>query len=232
MRDFFTPKILGEFSPQGRQSPPFGLKLDSRLAAVVSLVRVGSSVADIGSDHALLPCFLWQCGFTDIIATDINPGPLEFARKTLQKYDATGVQLLQTDGLRGVPPRDDIIIAGLGGETIAKILADCENAHKKPNSNTRFILQPMTKHEELRRGLYRAGFEILAEIFAVSAKKFYTIIHAKFTGKTCEIDEIFAYIGKQNNPIYIKNRLEKIQKAAKGNPKFAVLAAEIERKFP
>ena len=190
-------------------------------------MRRGSSVADIGSDHALLPCYLWQSGWTDIIASDINEKPLVNAKKTLERYGATGVRLILSDGFSGLPPRDDIIIAGMGGETIAEMLGGC----RFKGTDTRFILQPMTRHEELRRGLYRLGFEIIEEKFAFCSKKTYTVIHARYTGEKCVISDVFAYTGKQGNQIYIKNTLNKIMKKAKGDPKFNELAEEIHKLY-
>ncbi|MDR2559475.1 MAG: class I SAM-dependent methyltransferase [Oscillospiraceae bacterium] len=154
------------------------IKLDERLAACAALVRRGSSVADIGTDHALLPVFLWQSGWTDIIATDIKPGPLESARKNIEKYSAD-IKLVLSDGFENLPPRDDIIIAGMGGETIAEILAGCR--HK--DENTRFILQPMTKQDRLRRSLDELGFNIVHEHNTYERTKVYTIIYARYMGE-------------------------------------------------
>jgi len=156
------------------------VKLDNRLAACAALVRRGKSVADIGTDHARLPVFLWQSGWTDIIATDIKTGPLEFAKRLVEKCGAE-VKLILSDGFENLPPRDDIIIAGMGGETIAEILSGCNYK----NADTRFILQPMTKQDRLRRSLNELGFEIIEEISAQCARKNYTIIYARY--KTEEI---------------------------------------------
>jgi tRNA (adenine22-N1)-methyltransferase len=77
-----------------------------------------------------------------------------------------------------LPPRDDIIIAGMGGETIAEILEGCK--HK--NSDTRFILQPMTKQDRLRKSLDELGYEIIKEILVPCTKKTYIVIYAKYKG--------------------------------------------------
>ncbi|MCL2020480.1 MAG: class I SAM-dependent methyltransferase [Oscillospiraceae bacterium] len=203
------------------------IKLDERLAACAALVRREARVADIGSDHAILPCFLLQNGWTNITASDINPKPLEHARKTLEKYGfgADTVRLVLSDGFEKIPPCDDVIIAGMGGETISEILTGC----RYKDENTRLILQPMTRHEELRRGLYRQGFEIISETFAYCSRKPYTVIYARFTGERREIDEAFAFIGKQDNPLYINLQIMKIKKLSKGNPRFNALAEEITK---
>jgi tRNA (adenine22-N1)-methyltransferase len=155
------------------------VKLDKRLAACAELVRCGSSVADIGTDHALIPIFLWQNGWSDIIASDMKPGPLNCARENIEKYGAD-VKLILSDGFGNLPPCDDIIIAGMGGETIAEILEGC----KHMNENTRFILQPMTKQERLRDWLTRNRFEVIHETLTYERKRKYTIIYAKLGEKT------------------------------------------------
>ncbi|MCL2697754.1 MAG: class I SAM-dependent methyltransferase [Oscillospiraceae bacterium] len=153
------------------------VKLDGRLAACAALVRRGSSVADIGTDHALIPVFLWQSGWTDIIASDIKQGPLESARRNAEKYGAD-VKLLLSNGFEKLPCRDDIIIAGMGGETIAEILAGC--VYK--DENTRFILQPMTRQDRLRRSLSEIGFGIVHETITYEHRRTYTVIYARYIG--------------------------------------------------
>ena len=60
------------------------IKLDSRLSSVASLVRRGSVVADIGTDHGYLICWLIQNGISPYgIAADLRKGPLENARNTV-----------------------------------------------------------------------------------------------------------------------------------------------------
>jgi tRNA (adenine22-N1)-methyltransferase len=154
------------------------VRLDKRLAACAALVRQGLSIADIGTDHALIPVFLWQNGWTDIIAADIKPGPLESARENIVKHGAN-IKLILSNGFENLPPRDDVIIAGMGGETIAEILAGCR--HK--DQNTRFILQPMTKQDRLRHSMSELGFEIIEEIIVPCTKKNYTIIYARYIGE-------------------------------------------------
>ena len=136
------------------------IKLDERLAAAASFVRTDRRICDVGTDHALLPCFLCEQGAMSVIASDVNANPLEAARANIEKYGFSDrITLLQSDGLRSVPPCDDIIIAGMGGELIAQIIGGCSFV----SGDTRFILQPMTKAEILRRYLYANGYEILQE---------------------------------------------------------------------
>ena len=57
------------------------ISISPRLNTIAQLVPVGSSVADIGTDHARLPIYLLQNRIARyVIATDVNPKPLEKAR--------------------------------------------------------------------------------------------------------------------------------------------------------
>ncbi len=186
------------------------VKLDPRLLTIAQMVRTGGKICDVGTDHALLPCYLYEKGAKSVIASDINDGPLKAAEATIAQYGAEGcVSVIKSDGLRSVPPCDDVIVAGMGGELIGRIVSECTFK----NENTRFILQPMTKAEILRRALYGNGFEIIEERTAISAGKIYTVMLVKFTGETAEISDKFAFFGKNNDEIYInsvKSRLEKL----------------------
>ncbi len=206
--------------------PDTGLivRLDARLQAIADFVRPDKIVADIGTDHALVPCYLKQQGQKLVIASDIGENPLKSAAKTMEYYGVTDIELILSDGLKGIKYADDIIIAGMGGETIVEILKGCHFA----NADTRLVLQPMTRHSELRRGLYQNGFEILEEKSASCDKKIYTIIYAYYTGVKQDVDDNFAYIGMQRDKEYIAEQLIKIRKKAKAIPDLERVAKEIE----
>jgi tRNA (adenine22-N1)-methyltransferase len=136
-------------------------QLSPRLAKIVELVRQGTTVCDIGTDHAFIPVFLANKGLNKkIYASDINSKPLEFACREVKRKNAA-VTLLLSDGLESIPPCDDVIIAGMGGELIAEIVENMPEEFK--TENLRLILQPMTKQEILRKRLNVAGFEIIFE---------------------------------------------------------------------
>ena len=56
------------------------IKLSQRLQAIADMVPQGSSVADVGTDHGFLPCYLAQNRQAEkVIACDINAQPLALA---------------------------------------------------------------------------------------------------------------------------------------------------------
>ena len=107
---------------------------------------------------------------------------MQAAEKTLVhaglKNKAT---LLLCDGLQAVPQKDvtDVVIAGMGGETIVHILSNC----KWIKNNVNLILQPMTKASVLRQWLSENGYNILQEKVVRETKFYYTILKAVYDGK-------------------------------------------------
>ena len=135
------------------------VKLTGRLSAAAALCRRGVIVCDVGTDHALLACYLAQNGAKEVIASDVKDGPLSAARRTIAEQGVTNVTAVLSDGLDRIDYADDVVICGMGGELIMKIISGCRFL----SEDTRFILQPMTKADTLRRELYRGGFDIIEE---------------------------------------------------------------------
>lgn len=153
------------------------ISLPDRLKAIAELVPKNSVTADIGTDHALLPIHLIQKGITgSVIASDIVDGPLESAKKNITAHGlADKITLIKSDGLTNVFPLSPktIIIAGMGGETIRDILADCDYCIK---ASPYLLLQPMTHTELLRQYLIENGYSILHETVIQQQHRFYVII--------------------------------------------------------
>lgn len=140
------------------------LCLSARLQLIADLIPHGSRLADIGTDHAYLPVWLVQQGRISFAAAcDVNAGPLERARSTAQRFGCTGALSFRLgDGLACVSPDevDTIVIAGMGGETIAAILTAAPWTN---GTDHRLLLQPMTKAELLRPWLAAHGYAIREE---------------------------------------------------------------------
>ncbi|NLT13462.1 MAG: SAM-dependent methyltransferase, partial [Clostridiales bacterium] len=119
------------------------LELSKRLQAIAAYVKQGSAVADIGTDHGYIPVYLAQHNIARrIIAADIRKRPLARAQLSSVEYGVDDrIEFRLTDGLDGLQEAglDTIIIAGMGGETIAGIL---ERAPWVLTENVRIILQP------------------------------------------------------------------------------------------
>ena len=103
---------------------------------------------------------------------------------------------LRTDGLVGVEAfaPDDVMIFGMGGELIARILAD---APWVKSEAVGLVLQPMTRIATLRAWLLENGFEITGETITLE-DKYYQTIAARYTGKTEQHTECELLIGRKN----------------------------------
>ena len=186
------------------------LRLDSRLAAAAGLCRRGVVVADVGTDHALLACYLAANGAASVIASDIRDGPLEAARKTVAQTGVKNVSVVKSDGLQGIDYADDVVICGMGGELIADIIGGCRFL----SESTRFILQPMTKADILRRRLYSEGFEICEERTAYDTKRAYVVMLVRYTGVCREIDDVLAFAGRVTDERFLRLTAQKLLKNA------------------
>ncbi len=156
-------------------------------------------MADIGTDHAYLPIFSVLSGIScSALASDINKGPCERANKNVRNYGLSDkINVICCDGLakaREFSP-DDIVIFGMGGELIAKIIDDAPFVRDK---NIRLILQPMTKSEVIREYLARSGFNIISEALSEAEGRQYFTICAEFDGEVREFDETEYLLGKFN----------------------------------
>lgn len=158
--------------------------LSPRLAVCASFVRPGSVVADIGTDHALLPVWLVREGIApSAIASDINEGPISRARQNIERCGMNDrVTAIVADGLRGIAPGQvgDIVIAGMGGDLIAAILSA---APWVKDGSLRLILQPMSHAERLREYLFENGFEVEKEQAVRDAGRVYSVMAARHTGQ-------------------------------------------------
>ncbi len=161
--------------------------LDARLLAVAAYIPAGAVVADIGADHALLTGYLIEeRGAARAFACDIAPGPLAAARARVRARGLEErIECRLTDGLAGLPLDEvtHVVIAGMGGESIAAILAACPAAR---DSRLTFVLQPMTKAERLRAALRRLGFVLASERGVAAGGRLYTVMTAKFSDRKPE----------------------------------------------
>ncbi|MBQ7335395.1 MAG: SAM-dependent methyltransferase [Clostridia bacterium] len=153
---------------------------DTRLCSAVPYLKRGGRVIDVGTDHAYLPVYLVREGIASrALACDINRGPIERARAHIAAAGLSDlIETMQTDGLCGTEgfAPDDIMVFGMGGELIVRILSDAEWIK---DLRIGLILQPMTRAHLLRRWLLENGFAITGESLTFE-QKYYQTIAARF----------------------------------------------------
>ena len=211
---------------------------DNRLLSAVSYLTRGGRCIDVGTDHAYLPIYLVSEGIVShAMACDINQGPLDSAKEHICSAGLeTQIDTFLTDGLQGLEAfdADDIMIFGMGGELIIKIL---DEAPWVRNEGIGLILQPMSRANLLRKYLVENGFEILGETLSQSGK-IYQTIHARFCGKSDSYTEEELLLGRRNieeNPplfsAFVAHELEVCKRVLKGKELSATACAEEERKM-
>lgn len=215
------------------------MTLDARLAMVAACIRPGSRLADIGTDHAYLPVWLVEAGVCpSAIASDLRPGPLESARRTVEAAGLSDrISLRLGDGLSTVQPgeAEDIAIAGMGGETIAAILAAAPLVQDKA---VRLVLQPMSRAEELRRFLLENGFSLLAERLVTDGAHLYPVMTAVYTQAPPPADALPIYAGafsvqegrpyRQRMAAHLRRRAAGIARAGGDAAEWLRLAGQLE----
>ena len=153
------------------------LPISKRLLCCASMVQPGSRVADIGTDHGYLGIYLLQSGAArHVIACDLRKDPLENARRNAKLFGVDGaMELRLTDGLEKILPDevDTVVMAGMGGDLIQKILSQCP---WRKREGLQFILQPQSAGNVLRRWLCEDGFEIQREEPVQDGHFLYTVM--------------------------------------------------------
>jgi tRNA (adenine22-N1)-methyltransferase len=138
------------------------------------MVPQGSRVADIGTDHALLPYHLLGSGrASHCIASDIRNGWPAGASPSER------LELRAGSGLRVLKPEDaiDVVaITGMGGRSIRRILDD---DYRHELGIRRAVVQPQKEAADVRRWCAENRYPIVAERMIFERKRYYVILAAE-----------------------------------------------------
>lgn len=180
------------------------VRLSARLQTVAGFVKPGSRIADIGTDHGYIPVYLAQTGrIQSALAMDVRTGPLMRAQAHIREYEERTyvrgyergdagaeyeeggppahichVETRLSDGLKELKPgeADTVIIAGMGGELIMRILDEGRHVW---DSVEHYILSPQSGLDKVRRFLAANGFAIEDEAMVKDEGKYYTVMSVK-----------------------------------------------------
>ncbi len=152
------------------------MKLHSKrllaIAQAIAQYKQGTILADIGTDHAYLPCFLYDQGVIEkAYACDVAKGPLVSSKQTIMTHHMEDQIIpLLGNGLDPIVDKDvDMIsICGMGGMLMIEIL----DAHKEMHDH-RFFLQANNGLSELRAYLEKHHFHIIDEDLVEDAHHIY-----------------------------------------------------------
>ncbi|MEG0307429.1 MAG: class I SAM-dependent methyltransferase [Clostridium sp.] len=171
--------------------------ISKRLKLISSLVTGVRTIVDVGTDHGYVPLDLLKSNEIDYaIASDINKGPVEKARKNLSDNNLSHkVDCRLGGGLKTVRPGEveAAVIAGMGGNLIRDILEESQDVFKKLEY---VIVQPVQNPEVLRAYLYKSGCEILDEWIIYDEEKYYEILKIKWGNNVKQVEPIYYEVSK------------------------------------
>ncbi len=151
-----------------------------RLAAIADLTAPCDTAADIGCDHAYLSILLVQENRAKrAVACDLRPGPLAAAKKNVERAGLSAqIDLRLADGLAELSPgeADAIVIAGMGGPLMQRILSEGEAAAKAARQ---LVLSPQSDAAAFRRFLWENGYVFLAEDMVCEDGRFYPLMRVR-----------------------------------------------------
>lgn len=155
------------------------MQLSLRLSAIAEMVTEGNRLVDVGCDHGYLPVYLiLEKKIPQAIAADVGKGPLSRAREHIHRYGLDDyIETRLSDGLKkiGREEGDTLVIAGMGGPLMEKILSEGEETRK---GFRELILQPQSDIPHVRKFLFENGYQIVNEEMVLEEGKFYPIMKA------------------------------------------------------
>lgn len=162
------------------------IKLSQRLTEVAAYLPKGAYFADIGSDHAYLPCYVCQRDETaKAIAGEVNEGPYNSAKDNIRKNNLQDkIEVRLGDGLEILNSSDEveqIVIAGMGGALITSIL---DRGKDKLAKVKRIIAQPNIDARKVRIWLHEHGFNLSNEQIVEENGHVYELLVADRSGET------------------------------------------------
>lgn len=173
--------------------------MSARLELIAKQINKDEKVLDVGTDHGLLPILLIDNKITkNIIASDVNIGPLNAAKKNIEdKGYQNDVQLVLTSGLNNIDVKDMdvIVIAGMGATTIGNIISE-------KSFDGRYIIHSTTHITDVRKYIQEIGHTIINEWVDQEGKIYNIVIETK--KGSMNLNEKEMYLG----PILMKKRKE------------------------
>lgn len=193
------------------------MKLSKRLNAIANMIIKQASnhdtLADIGTDHGYLPCFLVSENIIEkAYACDVAKGPLESSKETIRSMHLEEKVIpLLGDGLAPIlnHPVTMISISGMGGFLMVDIL----NTHleKLPQVHT-LVLQANICEYAVREYLSANGWKIVDEDIVKDLHHLYEIIVFKKTNIPVtynELDYNYGPILRTKQPELFKQKWER-----------------------
>lgn len=152
------------------------MRAKKRLRVILDLIdKKRFTVADVGTDHGFLAKMLIDEERAKIVyATDVSEGSLNKAKDLAKNNNMENkIICLLGDGFKPISQckLDYVVVAGLGGNEIIKILKETELSR-----NVKYIFQPVQNAVELRIFLNENSFNIKKDFIVEDKNKFYNTL--------------------------------------------------------
>ena len=163
--------------------------LDQRLSLAAALYEPCEWGADIGTDHAFLPCHLLRTGVCrHMIAADVSENALARARANLTRQRLIDrAEVILADGLDALTrPCGCVSVMGMGGELMGRIL-------RKGQDKLQGAVLVLGAHTELhlvRQAIRDVGYHIVQERLCKAAGRFYVFWRAEEGPADMTADEL------------------------------------------
>lgn len=153
--------------------------LSKRLQTVATYIPKRAYFADIGSDHAYLPCYVClQDSEARAIAGEVNEGPYQSAKRNVEQSNLSNrIDVRKGNGLKVLAENEveQVVIAGMGGSLITTILNE---GKKKLGAVNRIIAQPNVDAVAVREWFYKNGFDLVDEKILMEDGHIYEVLVA------------------------------------------------------
>lgn len=212
--------------------------LSNRLETILNMIPLSFCIADIGADHGLVSREIIKRNIAErVFAVENKIGPFKRLEKEVNSSLLTSrITLSLSSGISKLPSDvDTVVIAGMGGKLIAKILVDDKD--KLENVNY-LLVDGHSDLEYLRSSITKLGFKIEKEQILEEDEVFYEII--LFSKGECNYsdDELRfgPFLKEEKSSIFLKKWTKQVKKyqllledEKVSNERKIILKSEIER---
>ena len=146
--------------------------IPTRIQTIGDFICSDDVVVDVGADHGLLELYLLaKYPEIQITAVENKIGPYRILANNLKGY--SNVKLSLSDGIESVgPTTNTVVIAGMGGLTIIKILSAYP---EKLEFINKIVVDAHRDIEIVRKMLVSVGYKISKETIVYEQEKFYIV---------------------------------------------------------
>ena len=150
--------------------------LSTRLDAILSLLAPCRLVADVGTDHGLLPIAAVTRGIAErAIAADLRAAPLRSAARNLAAAGVSArVTVMQGDGILAVAayPVDAVVMAGVSGALMVRL---CGAAIDVLATVGQLVVQPNSDAPLIRAWAREHGWHLTGERMVEDGGRFFVV---------------------------------------------------------